>query len=133
MYLVTLGIGLFGCLLLALGLYCFLRDRRDLPHFSKVGRGVVSGFTEPDEEGFVRLRVQFIRGGRTYTITGSVGSNPPAYRLGQRIAVRYPPGRPRSAIIADFRHLHLFNVSAIAFGTVSVGVAVLLLVLQWLY
>lgn len=133
MYLVTLGIGLFGCLLLGLGLFCFLRDRRHLPHFSEFGEGIVSGFAEPDEEGFVRIHVQFIRGGNTYTITGSVGSNPPAYRLGQRIAVRYPPGKPRLALIADFRHLYLFSISAIAFGTVSVGVAVLLLVLQWLY
>lgn len=133
MILLPLGIGLFGCLVLGLGLFCFLRDRRRLPHSSEFGEGVVSGFTEPDDEGFVRVRVMFVSGGKTFNITGSVGSNPPGYRVGQRIAVRYPPGKPRLALIADFRHLYLFSVSAIAFGTVSVGVAVLLLVLQWLY
>jgi hypothetical protein len=129
--LVALGFGLVGALSLGLGLFCFFRDRRLLPHFSEVGEGVVSGLTEPDEEGFVRPCLRFARGGVAVTITGTVGSCPPAYRVGQRVAVRHPPGRPDLAIIADFDHLYLFEVSSIGFGAAFVGVAVLLLVLQW--
>lgn len=125
----ALGIGLLGVLLLALGLFCFFRDRRDLPYFSEMGEGVVVGFTESDDEGFVRPRVQFVQGTVTVNITGDVGSNPPGYRVGQRVPVRYPPGKPRLAILADFRHLHLSTVGLIFFGAVSVAVAILLLVL----
>ena len=74
--LLALGFGLFGALCLGLGLYCFFRDRRLLRQFSEVGEGVVSGFTESDDEGFVRPRVLFVHGRVTVTLTGSVGSNP---------------------------------------------------------
>ena len=74
MILATLGFGLVGALFLGLGLFCFFRNRRLLPHFSEVGEGVVSGFTESDDEGFVRPRVRFVRGKVTVTITGAVGS-----------------------------------------------------------
>src|SRR5262249_40347686 len=107
MILVALGFGLVGTLSLGLGLFCFFRDRRLLSQYTEVGEGVVSGFTEPDDEGFVRPRVRFARGGVTVTITGLVGSNPPAYKVGQRMAVRYPPGRPDLAKIADFQQLYL--------------------------
>jgi hypothetical protein len=130
-FLVALGFGLVGALSLGLGLFSFFRDRRRLPHFSEVGEGVVSGLTEPNDEGFVRPCVRFARGGVTVTVTGDVGSCPPAYRVGQRVAVRYPPGRPDLAILADFRHLYLFEVSSIGFGAAFVGAAVLLLVLRW--
>src|SRR4051812_34988286 len=105
--LLALGIGLFGALLLGLGLYSSIQDRRILRRYTEVGEGIVSGFTEPDDEGFVRPRVQVVHGRHTVTITGSVGSSPPAYRVGQRVAVRYPPGRPGSAKIADFQNLYL--------------------------
>ncbi|WP_425618272.1 DUF3592 domain-containing protein [Anatilimnocola sp. NA78] len=129
--LLALGLGLFGALCLGMGLFCFFRDRRLLSHFSEVGEGVVSGFTEPDDEGFVRPRVRFARSGVIVTITGSCGSNPPAYQLGQKVPVRYPLGKPGKAIIADFNHLYLFEVSSIVFGAASVGVAILLVVLYF--
>lgn len=129
--LLALGIGLVSALFLGLGLYSFFKGRRLLPHFSEVGEGVVSGFTESDDEGFVRPRVRFVLGGVTVTITGAVGSNPPAYRVGQRVSVRYPPGKPRLAILADFQNLYLGDVALIGFGVAGVGVAVLLLVLYW--
>ena len=88
------------------------------------------GFTEDDDEGFVRPRVRFTHGGITVTLIGSVGSNPPGYRVGQKVAVRYPPGKPGAAVLADFENLHLFNVACLGFGTVSIGVAIFLLVLQ---
>jgi hypothetical protein len=131
MILLPLACGLGGALLLGFGLFCFFRDRRHLPRYSEVGEGIVSGFTEPDEEGFVRLQVQFVHGGKTFTTTGDIGHNPPTYRVGQRVAVRYPPGEPDSAIIADFRHLYLFEFAAIVIGAAGVGTALLLLVLQW--
>lgn len=129
MILRTLCFGLVGALflgLLGLGPFCLFRDRRHLRQTSEVGEGVVIGFTNSADEGYAMPRVRFACGGVTVIITGSVGSCPPAYRVGQRVPVRYPPGRPDLAIIADFRHLYLFAVSLIVFG-----VAVLLLVLQW--
>ncbi len=126
----VLAFALGGTLFLSLGLYSFVRDRSLLARYTEVGEAIVSGFTEADDEGFVRPLVRFTHGGRTVTITGSVGSDPPAYRVGQRVAVRFPHGRPGSAVIADFRHLYLFEVASIGFGAVGVGVAVLLVVLQ---
>jgi hypothetical protein len=130
MILPVLGFGLVGTLFLGLGLFSFVRGRRLLPLFSELGEGIVSGFTEPDDEGFVRPRVQLVHARGTVTITGTVGSNPPAYQVGQRVAVRYPPGRPGLAVIADFHHLYLFDFTLIVFGAASIGTAVLLLVLQ---
>lgn len=130
MILVAL-VGLVGCLFLGLGLFSFFLDRRLVPRYSEVGEGIVSGFTETDEEGFVRLRVQFIHGGKTLTITGDIGHNPPTYQVGQRVAVRYPPGKPGSAIIADFQHLYLMELGLIVIGGAGVGAALLLLVLKW--
>lgn len=129
--LLALGTGLFGALLLGFGLFCFFRDRRTLPLYSEVGEGTVSGSTETDDEGFVRPRVLFVHGRVKVTITGEVGSNPPAYRVGQRVPVRYPPGKPRLAVLADFRNLYLGDVALIGFGAAGVVVAVLLLVLYW--
>ncbi len=130
MILLALGIGLTSGLFLGLGLFSFVRGRRLLARFSEVGEGVVSGFTEDDEEGFVRPRVRFVHAGGSVTVTGTVGSNPPGYKVGQRVPVRHPPGRPDLAVLADFRHLYLFEVVSIGIGAVGVGVAVLLLALQ---
>lgn len=127
--LLALGFGLFGTASLSLGLYSFFKSRRALPPFSEVGEGVVCGFTESDPEGFVRPLVRFTRGGVTVTITGSVSSNPPAYRVGQRVPVRYPPGKPGLAVLADFRNLYLGDVALIGFGVAGVVAAVLLLFL----
>lgn len=128
--LLALGIGLFGTVCLGLGLYTFFRDRRGLPQFSEVGEGVVCGFKE-DDEGFVRPLVRFSQDGVTVTITGSVGASPPAYRIDQRVPVRYPPGKPHLAILADFRNLYLFEVASIGFGVAGIGVAILLVVLYF--
>jgi len=130
MILLALGIGVVGTLFLGLGLFSFFRGRHRRRPFSESGEGVVSGFTEPDDEGFVRPRVRFARGGVTVTITGTVGSIPPAYQVGQCVAVRYPPGKPGLAVIADFQQLYLSEVALIAFGAAGIGVTVLLLVLQ---
>src|SRR5262245_58542326 len=119
----ALAFGLFGAVTLGLGLFSFFRDRRLLPHFSEVGEGIVSGFTEPDEEGFVRPCVEFVHSKGTVTITGNVGSNPPGYKIGQKVPVRYPPGKPRLAILADFRQLYLFEVASIGFGVAGLGAA----------
>ena len=61
------------------------------------------------------------------------GSNPPAYKVGQKVAVRYPPGRPDLAAIADFQHRYLFEFASIGIGAAGVGTAFLLLYLNWLY
>ena len=129
MILVALGFGLVGAVFLGLGLFSFFRGRRLLSQYSEVGEGIVSGFTEPDEEGFVRPRVQLVHGGKVTTITGTVGFNPPPppYRVGQRVKVRYPPGRPGSAVIADSRYLYLFELASIVLGASGVGAAFLLL------
>lgn len=130
MILLTLGIGLVGTLFLGLGLFSFIRDRRTLTHCSEFGEAIVSGFTTPDEEGFVRPRVRFTRGGVAVTITGPVGSNYSAYRVGQKVPVRYPLGRPDLAIITDFQQLYLVDFVLIVFGVAGIGTAVLLFILR---
>lgn len=126
MIAVVLGIGFVSALFLGFGLFLFFRDRHLLRQYTEVGEGIVSGFTEPDDEGFVCPRVQFVHSGGTVTITGSIGSNPPAYRIGQKVPVRYPPGRPDAAILADFQNLYLIEFATIGIGGAGVGTSVLL-------
>jgi hypothetical protein len=38
-------------------------------------------------------------GGREHRFTGAIGSNPPAYRRGEEVAVRYDPAAPEEAVI----------------------------------
>ncbi len=115
---------------MGLGLFSVFRDRRLLPRYSEVGEGIVSGFTEPDDEKFVRPRVRFVHGGGAVTIIGAVGSCPPAYHVGQRVAVRYPRGEPGLPIVADTEHLYSFELASIALGALGVGAAFVLLYLQ---
>ncbi|WP_448380161.1 DUF3592 domain-containing protein [Gloeomargarita sp.] len=50
--------------------------------------------------------VQFqLPNGRWVQFTGQVGSTPPAYRVGQRVEVLYPPGQPHAARLCSFLEL----------------------------
>jgi len=125
MILLTLGFGLVGTLFLCLGLLSLYSNHRLLRRCSEVGEGVVSGFTEPSDEGCVRPRVRLVHVGDTIIITGAVGSCPPGYQVGQRVVVRYPSGKPGMAVIADFQQLYLLQVAMIGFGALGVGAAAL--------
>lgn len=59
------------------------------------------------------------------TITGLVGSPSPAYRVGQGIAVRYPPGRPGSAVIdPETRKFSLLQAFFLTSGAIAIAAAV---------
>jgi len=54
--------------------------------------------------------VRYDVGGRTYTFTSSNSSDPPAYKVGERVALRYDPADPARARIDSWWELWLMPV-----------------------
>ena len=48
---------------------------------------------------------------------GPIGSTPPRYDVGERVAVRYPPGDPSAAVLDEFWALWFFPMLAAMIGT----------------
>jgi hypothetical protein len=55
--------------------------------------------------------------GQTYEVRGTVGANPPAFRVGQTVTVYYDPQHPQTALIDTGKDLWLFPLVAIVMGT----------------
>jgi hypothetical protein len=60
--------------------------------------------------------VEFEHEGTKYSFKDSIGSNPPAYRVGQAVAVLYDPARPRDARIDRGRWNKAIPIFIGAFG-----------------
>lgn len=96
--------GLIGLALLAGAVFARLQVSRAEANFVSTqgdvvamvrGTGRSSGSTAPE--------VRFIaRDGRSYTVRGTVYSNPPAHKVGDRVDVQYDPANPADARINDF-------------------------------
>ncbi|MCG2784722.1 MAG: DUF3592 domain-containing protein [Anaerolineae bacterium] len=54
--------------------------------------------------------VEFAAGGQTYTFEGDNASDPPQYRVGQQVNVRYDPTDPNTAQIDSFFERWLFPI-----------------------
>ena len=54
--------------------------------------------------------VEFDAGGRAYSFEGDTASDPPAYRVGQRVPVIYDPSDPQTAQIDKWSELWLFPI-----------------------
>jgi hypothetical protein len=57
--------------------------------------------------------VEFQAAGQAYTFDGSNASDPPAYKIGQQVRVRYDPARPSIAQIDSFFERWLFPIMII--------------------
>jgi hypothetical protein len=71
--------------------------------------------------------VEYSVGGRRYTVQGTVHSQPPAYVVGQQVAVLYRPDNPAQARINTFTERGLFPV---VFAGAGVWCLILGLILQ---
>lgn len=118
----VLGYGI-GALFMGLAVSRFLEIRRHLARYSGRAIGTVVSLDGPDDQGCTRPRVQFPDAGGTVTVTGVVGSRPPAYRIGQAVVVRFPPGESEKALIADFKNLYEFPM---VFGLLGGGMLAVL-------
>lgn len=54
--------------------------------------------------------VEFDAGGRAYSFEGDTASDPPAYRVGQRVPVIYDPSDPQTAQIDKWSERWLFPI-----------------------
>ncbi|HEY7483835.1 MAG TPA: DUF3592 domain-containing protein [Streptosporangiaceae bacterium] len=94
--------------------------------------------TSQDSSGYRRTRtswyptVEFTTpDGRRFSFRGSVGSNPPAYDVGERVLVAYDPGDPSDARIATFWSAYLIPLIFGGIGVVFASIGVPFFVIGW--
>jgi hypothetical protein len=112
--------GLAGSLLIATGLGWLARNVLRLWAYSKRVEGTVTGFTEPDSDGNTFPLLSFVWEDRRIEVKGVAA---PWYWQGRTVAMRFPPGRPNKAIIADFANQYLFPLAVIAAAGVVILIA----------
>jgi len=112
--------GLAGALVLLAGACWLARNALRLSAYSARAEGVVTGFTEPDPDGNTFPRLSFLWEGRRIEVKGVAA---PWYWKGRTVALRFPPGQPHKAIIADFTNQYLFPLAVIAAAGVVILIA----------
>lgn len=109
-----------GALLKIIGNWLFLR-------LAQTADGTVVGFKtarSSDRHTVYLPVVEFAnRANRRFQITGSVAANPPAYRIGDRVTVRFPPKNPRGGRIQSFWELWIVPTICCAVGLTLLGLA----------
>ena len=126
--------GAMGALFLGVGGWSCAYQRRRMAALTETTTGTVVGFERgytdvfeaPRRAGTSRPRVAFVHDGRCRTVTGAVGFTGGVYRVGQRVRVRFPPGDPDRAVVADFKSLYLLPAACAAAGAAVLGFAVVL-------
>jgi hypothetical protein len=68
--------------------------------------------------------------GRTIKFTPSIAMRPAPYQVGDRISVLYEPDRPKQAQINRFVYLWFYSIMFIAFGFLTMGMGLLIYVIQ---
>lgn len=125
--ILMLVFGLIGAVLLSVSGYLFLADRSYVAGALRAD-GVVVELVYGSGRG-ARPRVEFTVDGRTVDFVGSVSSSPPAFSVGERVVVLYPPGRPEQAFVDSFLERHFATFLTALLGTIFGGIgAVFLLV-----
>jgi hypothetical protein len=66
------------------------------------------GATIGTEVGFPVVRFETTHGPRE--LKSTIGSDPPAFAVGERVVVLYPPGKPKEARLGTFWQLYLVPV-----------------------
>ncbi|HVR96371.1 MAG TPA: DUF3592 domain-containing protein [Thermoanaerobaculia bacterium] len=136
MRLFTTIFSLIGLCLILIGGYVALRTQRFLGNAVSAEGTVVelvrsvssrSGRRSGSSKTY-RPVVQFTTAdGRPIEMVSSVGSNPPAYSVGERVGVWYDPTRPEDAKLAGFLSLWflplLFTGIGAVFASIGLGIA----------
>ena len=124
--LILLGV---GGLMAAIALFFFFRTRRFLES-AVPAQGVVTALVESSgsEGGTVyKPVVQFTTAdGQTAGFTGSVGSNPPRYSVGQTVKVLYSPTNPSDARLPGFFGMWFVPVFLGIFGATFLAIGIFL-------
>ena len=132
MLLSALVFGTVGALILVLGLALHVWTRRVVSRCTEEAEGVVTGFTERDEDGFRRPVVEYAHGAETVTLTAAVSFASPTFEVGQRVRLRHPPDEPGNAVLeTSLRARHLLHVAFIALGAIFIIYALLVVVSAW--
>ena len=75
--------------------------------------------------------VEFDAGGRAYSFEGDTASDPPAYRVGQRVPVIYEPSDPQTAQIDKWSERWLFPILIIPAMLLAALVTNFVMVRAW--
>jgi hypothetical protein len=118
----VLFLGLAGWLLLATGLGWLARNVMRMWTYSKRVEGTVTGFTKSDSNGDAFPLLSFVWEDRRIEVRGATA---PWYWRGRTVAMRFPPGQPNKAIIADFTNQYLFPLGVIAAAGTMIWMATL--------
>jgi uncharacterized protein DUF3592 len=65
------------------------------------------------------------------TVVSHTSSNPPAFKVGEWVTVRYPAGHPERAVIDSFGQLWLMDWALGSFGALFFAVGLLTLISGW--
>ena len=124
-----------GAGLLAVAVWGYVSTRRFVAGAART-TGTVIKLAERRETDRGRTRTSYAPVVRFVTARGvhgefpsRLGSNPPAYRVGDRVPVLYNPADPREAAIATFLSLWLFTLLFGFVGTVFAGIGAVMLAL----
>ena len=128
---ITAGIaGGAGLLLVVLGLAMWARTRRFIQRSVAV-EGVVTGAEERRgaRGTYYRNVVQFrLPDGRVIAFVDSIGANPPRFRVGEVVLVRYDSFDPTNARIASGSGMWLLPGLVVALGVLPLVVGIVLLI-----
>ena len=116
-----------GLFFVGVSIVMFVMYKHLVKGHTEHGEGTVIGFLEgqdADGESSYRPQVQIDHEVGPVTITGRIGASSPAYRVGRKIAVRYPPGRPGLAVInRERRMFYLAQAFFLTSGAIAIVVA----------
>lgn len=129
----TIGIvfPLIGGLLLAIGVFLFVRTRMFISRAQEVKGTVVrmvwSGGGSEGGGGYSPVYQFRTMDGQTIVVTDSLSSNPPMFKEGQMIDVLYDPANPQKARIKKWMNLYFTSVLLGGMGLIFGCVGVVLL------
>ena len=75
--------------------------------------------------------VEFEAGGRAYSFEGGTASDPPAYRVGERVPVLYDPADPETAQIDKWSERWLFPILIIPAMLIATLVTTIVMFRAW--
>ena len=128
----TIGIvfPLIGGLLLAIGVFLFIRTRIFINKAQEVkGTVIQMVYSHSSEGGGGYSPVYQFRtiDGQTIVVTDSLSSNPPMFQVGQTIDVLYDPENPQKARIKKWMNLYFVSLLLGGMGLIFACVGLVLL------
>ncbi len=130
MFLVVAVLGCAAVGFFAGALFCCLKTRSFLRAAQRADGVVVANAPARNGDGgetFVPIVRFAAAGGALVEIAGSVASNPPAHRIGERVGVAYLPKRPHDARILTFFNLYWLPLMFLIFAAATAFAAMVFL------